>query len=135
VNCIVADNALWERAVRPNGISYAAPEEEPVEWYGTRSAFNRCLMPERDGVADTALRPNAQCLLGDPLFKSAAGQDFHVAKGSPAINAGLYGEWMDAARDLDGRPRVKHFKRGVGLVDIGCYETSFTDGPTMLFVR
>ena len=135
VNCIVADNALWERAVRPNGISYAAPEEEPVEWYGTRSAFNQCLMPERDGVADTALRPNALCLLGDPLFKSVAGQDFHVAKTSPAINAGLYAEWMDAARDLDGNARVKRYRRGVGFVDIGCYESPDRNGATMIFLR
>ena len=135
VNCIVADNALWDRAVRPNGISYAAPEEEPVEWYGTRSTFNRCLMPERDGIADTALRPNAQCLLGDPLFKSVAGQDFHVAKASPAVNAGLYAEWMDAARDLDGNARVKRYRRGVGFVDIGCYESPDRNGATMIFLR
>ena len=135
VNCIVADNALWERAERPSGITYAEPDEEPVEWYGTRSAFNHCLMPDAEGVVDAALRPNSSCLVGDPRFKDASALNFHLAKDSPAIGEGLYDAWMDASRDLDGNARVKHYKRGVGDVDIGCYETPWRKGGTVIVLR
>ena len=42
---------------------------------------------------------------------------------------------MDGATDLDGRPRVKRYKKGTGFVDIGCYETPYHSPATQLIMR
>lgn len=82
------------------------------------------------------------CLFTDPKFVDAANMDFHLQKDSPAINAGTYAAWMDAATDLDGNPRVKHVKRyrATGeikraYVDLGCYETEWRGPGFLLWVR
>ena len=56
------------------------------------------------------------CCTNDPWFVDAAHGDYHLAMGSPCINAGenALGSGMS---DLDGNPRVVRAK-----VDIGCYE-------------
>ncbi len=63
----------------------------------------------------------------DPLFVDAAGSDYHVELGSPAINSGDNEPPGGlGAADLDGAPRVID-----GIVDIGMYETAgvlFSDG-------
>ncbi len=63
---------------------------------------------------------------GDPLFVSAAGADFHLLAGSPAIDSGSPD--LAPAADFDGLPRPQ----GLG-VDIGAFELSdpaavFADG-------
>lgn len=46
-------------------------------------------------------------LASDPLFANAAGDDYHLAAGSPAIDSGnAYLVPISAAIDLDGQPRI-----------------------------
>ena len=120
INCIAADNTI--------AVACTSVASMP-EWCGTASSFENCIV----GTDQTA--PNETCLSSDPKFVDAANMDFHLQKGSPAINAGTYAAWMDAATDLDGNPRVKHVKRyrATGeikrtYVDLGCYETEWR-GP------
>ena len=55
---------------------------------------------------------------GDPRFKDAAQENFHLRSDSPAKDAGAVLGWMDAAAvDLDGLSRIYN-----GLPDLGCYE-------------
>lgn len=56
-------------------------------------------------------------LVADPRFVDPASSDFHVADGSPAINAGDDTVIETMWEDLDGRLR-----RGGSHVDIGAYE-------------
>ena len=66
----------------------------------------------------------------DPNFADAPGEDFHIASGSPCIDAGTnYGEPRDMIVDLDGNPRFVDDPdtddTGAGpppIVDMGCYE-------------
>lgn len=72
----------------------------------------------RDGIPNPTL-PQLANQSGDPLFADAAGGDFHLLTGSPAIDAGDDPSERSLATDLDGRPRV----RGAA-VDIGAFEFS-----------
>ncbi|WP_374301818.1 DUF4082 domain-containing protein [Paracoccus sp. (in: a-proteobacteria)] len=71
-------------------------------------------------AAPTAANGN---LLGvDPRFVNAAGGDFHLQNGSPALNAGT-GSFGVAASDLDDGVRV------VGTIDMGAYEMGGAAAP------
>ena len=127
VNCIAAGNSV--------AVSCTSETDLP-DWFGTAASYENCLVG-----ADQAA-PNETCLSSDPKFVNAANMDFHLQKGSPAINAGTYAAWMDAATDLDGNPRVKHVKRyrATGeikraYVDLGCYETEWRGPGFLLWVR
>ncbi len=65
--------------------------------------------------------PNHDNLTNHPAFVSPETGDFHLAAGSPCINAGANLAWMDmaGAADLDGRRRLDYFHR---QADMGCYE-------------
>ena len=54
--------------------------------------------------------------------RNRAAGDFHLAAGSPCIDAGANLDWMAGATDLDGLPRVS----GVA-VDLGAYEYADND--------
>jgi len=53
-----------------------------------------------------------------PLFVNEAAGDYHLAAGSPCINAGTNQDWMIGALDLAGLPRIAS-----GTVDMGAYES------------
>jgi nitrous oxidase accessory protein NosD len=53
----------------------------------------------------------------DPHFVSPANADYHLANGSPAIDAGTNPAPDLPATDLDGNPRIVN-----GIVDLGVYE-------------
>ncbi len=55
----------------------------------------------------------------DPQFVDVPGGNYRLKTSSPCINAGLNQNWMAAAFDLDGRPRLDRFR---GIVDMGAYE-------------
>ena len=55
-------------------------------------------------------------VVADPRFVNAANGDFHLAAGSPCIDAGV-NSYVAGATDLDGNARIVN-----GKVDIGCYE-------------
>jgi len=66
----------------------------------------------------------------DPLFVGASEGDFRLQAGSPCIDAGANGYWVEwPQRDLDGNCRVV----GSGI-DVGCYEfgaEADTDGDLL----
>lgn len=87
----------------------AFPDAEVLmaAFLGSSNAFN-C-------IAETAGFPaTAGNFAADPLFADGS---FRFSSASPCIDAGAVEDWMTAAVDLDGRPRIV----GDG-VDIGAYE-------------
>ena len=64
----------------------------------------------------------------DPQFRKPAKGDWRLKATSPAVNAGVWCDWMDGATDLLGNPRT-----GLDNPDIGCYECPCSG--LMLFVR
>jgi hypothetical protein len=76
----------------------------------------------------------------DPLFKNAAGNDYHLLAGSPAIDTGnnsalqlLANANAPITTDLDGNPRVQDATgKGYPVIDIGVYEYpgNHTASPT-----
>ncbi|NLF40177.1 hypothetical protein GX586_12085, partial [bacterium] len=83
-----------------------------ADWqtYGADAGFSYCCTKPTNDVL------HYMCIPGDPLFQ-AAGADYHLAEGSPCIDAGAVQSWMTGTTDLDGNPRTHD-----GLVDMGCYE-------------
>jgi hypothetical protein len=64
----------------------------------------------------------------DPLYVNAAGNDFHLAKGSPAIDTGSNVSASGILEDADGTPRVVDGNGdGTAVVDKGEYEFHGTD--------
>ncbi len=66
--------------------------------------------------AGSCLVWDSGCANADPLFINAAGGDFHLGAGSPAIDAGTTGQ---SASDFDGVTRPSG-----GVYDIGAFEFS-----------
>lgn len=81
--------------------------------------------------ASADLLINATCVIGPMHFAGSETGNFRLLPGSVAIDAGA----MDVGgilfgTDLDGKPRVEH-----GIIDIGCYETTWLPPATMLLIR
>lgn len=53
----------------------------------------------------------------DPGFKNVDKENYHLKASSTAVDAATPFEWMEGAKDLDGKPRI--LGRGP---DLGCYE-------------
>ncbi len=74
----------------------------------------------------------------DPLFVNAAGDDYHLKKGSPAIDSGnnsalqlLANAGFALATDLDGKARVQDATgKGYPVIDMGAYEFAGTGART-----
>ena len=67
----------------------------------------------------TSEKIGANSKSGDPVFRNVAKGDFRLRPGSPCIDSGLRGDWIDSeSLSLDGKARV------MGRApDMGCYET------------
>ena len=76
----------------------------------------------------TATGQEAHGLQGDPQWANAAGGDFHLTAGSPAIDSGNASLSDEPASDIEGNPRVDDpatLNTGVGVRDFddrGAYE-------------
>ena len=81
------------------------------------------------GVWDSAAT-RTNCISADPLFKSAATNDFRLQLKSPCINAGTNLNWMTGALDLAGAPRIQNKS-----VDMGAYETTVPAGGMAIMFR
>jgi len=66
------------------------------------------------GICDSTTNPGN--LSSDPLFMSAANNDFHLQAASPAVNAGNNAAPNLPSTDFDGNTRI------VGTIDLGVYE-------------
>ena len=87
-------------------------------WYSSDAAAepNYCCLTTTNALpADTTGN-----LAADPLFVNPAAGDYRLQVApvpSPCINAGTNLDWMAAAADMDGMPRIM-----LGAVDMGAYE-------------
>ena len=136
VNCIFAGN----RGVASTATDWGTPDvnELTVRWTSGSTDLPSCMAALTKQVknslfkfTDPALSFGTDCLNADPKFVDADVFNFHLlakprAERSPAIDAGLYDPRLLDETDLDGESRVKHVRRnGVGLVDLGCYESAY----------
>jgi hypothetical protein len=90
-------------------------------WYntGTKMVYSNCFTVPVTGL------PGAGNVTGDPRFVDWPAGNYRLTLGSPCVNAGLKENWMNAALDLDRKPRIDPF---TSLVDIGAYEYMFVQG-------
>ncbi|MCL1888862.1 MAG: hypothetical protein FWF96_08350, partial [Kiritimatiellaeota bacterium] len=118
-NCLAEHNVVAGNPDTFNGVS------SPL------SAGNNRLV---GNTVDAAYAPLAGAFrFGTPekIFKNFGGKDYHLATGSPAINAGPRAEEIDfdlPSVDLDGKPRLLG-----GKLDHGCFEAN--PPGTLLIVR
>ena len=126
-NCIVCGNI--ETTTAKGNPEWGTRATTAKQYTAITNAVSHCCFGGVWPIGDTMID-------GDPMFKSAAKGDYHLRRRSPCLNTGLGAEWMDAATDLDGRPRMKHVTpAGKRLVDVGCYESVWRPGGLLLFVR
>lgn len=93
-------------------------------YYATPVLKHNCVY-ENARYDYSGLPPGAGDISQDPLFVDRAGGDYHLAAGSPCIDAGDDTVVQPADRDIDGQPRQVDIpgKGAVGtLVDIGADE-------------
>lgn len=97
------------------------------------NAFTHGLFEGQGALGTAPVRGAARFLklTGDP-----GTSDFRLVRRTPGSNAGLYdSSWMDEATDLYGRPRVKHYRGGQGIVDIGSCEGDWISPSTLVILR
>ena len=115
LNVTVADN------VAPNG-AQTALYLGPFSTVENVLAVGTCKTNTQESVVRTSLMGEI-----DAKFRDAAGGNYRLSYGSPAIDAGTNGDWTPADVDLNGEPRIFH-----KTVDIGCSEYQFRPGLMLL---
>ena len=105
-----------ENVTVTNCILEGGTDDINIESGNTVTAKNNLLhhsTTATDNIGDGTFSDTASVYALSPLFRNAAGQDFHLQAGSPAVGAG-FNTGVDT--DLDGMPTPR------GVMDIGCYE-------------
>lgn len=111
VNSIVVDN--WVRFV--GGVSNV------YNTVNLPTDVTYTLVDDRAGDIEflSPSRRNQTVPHGSRIFHNAETRNYTLTSSSPAVNAGLYYSWMDAALDLAGKQRLR-----LGVPDLGCYEAA-----------
>jgi hypothetical protein len=85
-----------------------------------RSLYPQPVFPLNDGTGSLI---EEHRLSGNPGFVDEAGGDFHLAIGSPLIDAGGPGPLPSGTADLDGNPRPSDGNGdGIAVTDVGAFE-------------
>ncbi|MBS1632785.1 MAG: T9SS type A sorting domain-containing protein [Bacteroidetes bacterium] len=83
---------------------------------GATTNFSNCTFYNIEGGMPSGFASSAiNCISADPLFKNAAGNDFHLLSGSPGINSGKTLEYVKTDFDSITRPQGTAY-------DMGAYE-------------
>ena len=126
-------NGIWEDGFVAGGeilnnIVVGSPALSMNPWYGgapPTEQFNDFYSTNGNvysGVVTNVNSSNGD-ISSDPLFVSAAGGDFHLATGSPCVDAGTNGAPLLPPLDLDGYTRIiASVSNGPATVDLGVYE-------------
>ena len=110
-------NCIFYGADCPNASSELV---KIVNYTANAGRFFNCCAPVEIGTA---------CVVtDDPKFKNATRGNCRLRADSPAVDKGVWCDWMDGATDLLGNPR-----KVLDNPDIGCYECPCSG--LMLFVR
>ena len=126
-NCTFAGNSDWAVNQYRNGKDGTITVRNSILW-GNDAEVSPVVSITHSLVAGyTGAEPTVRSL--DPLFVSPETGDYTIRTASPGRDAGVTEDWMRAAVDRQGHPRVVH-----RLVDLGCYENQTRDG-TILFLR
>jgi parallel beta-helix repeat protein len=126
-------NGIWEDGFVAGGeiinnIVVGSPALNMNPWYGgppPTVQFNDFY--STNGIVYSGVVTNVNSSNGDissdPLFASAAGGDFHLATGSPCVDAGTNGAPLLPPLDLDGYTRIiAGISNGPAIADLGVYE-------------
>ncbi len=92
-------------------------------WKGDNMLFRHCLS-DTTRINDDAAK---KCRQGDPMFENPSEGNYRLLDGSAAANRGTMDGLTFPAFDLAGNDRVK------GTIDLGCYESSFVSGFSIIF--
>ncbi len=114
--------AAWRHATGlalTNTIVYHnnAPVDENIRPTGAGYILGYCCTYPTNQLTDAAAMVNVTT--NDPGFIQWDAGNFKLAAGSPCVDAGIVQDWMAAASDLEGQPRVDFWRR---RPDMGCYE-------------
>jgi hypothetical protein len=116
VNCIFWNNTA--------GLSIAQGGYPDIVNWGTANISYSDYNPDlSDGIGSTLTTGSIN---SNPKFKNAAGDDFHLSSGSPAIDSGNNSAVpVSVTTDLDGNPRIVS-----SSVDMGPYEYQVSEDTT-----
>ncbi len=131
-NCTVCNNALVNSGFYGQGMyvggSSAKVRNTIVAFNGGYGVFeDECNFMLASGTAEHCdtypLAAGEGNIAADPLFDGNAASDGILSPMSDCINTGVNQEWMTAATDFFGNPRL------YGSVDIGCQEVDLSKAP------